>query len=45
MRRFFSAIFRGGSSPEDEKQGHAYRDPSTGRTDLQNARPWQTPAP
>jgi hypothetical protein len=45
MRRFMSLLWRGGSSAEDEKQGHRYRDPSTGRTDLQGARPWQSPAP
>jgi hypothetical protein len=45
MRRFMSMLWRGGSSAEDEKQGHRYRDPSTGRTDLQGARPWQNPAP
>jgi hypothetical protein len=40
-----SLLWRGGSTAEDEKQGHRYRDPSTGRTDLQGARPWQSPAP
>jgi hypothetical protein len=45
MRRFMSYLWRGGSSTEEEKQGHRYRDPATGRTDLQNARPWQSPAP
>jgi hypothetical protein len=45
MRRLFSTLWRGGSGAEDEKLGHRYRDPSTGRTDLQGARPWQSPAP
>ena len=31
--------------PRRREEGHRYRDLSTGRTDLQNARPWQSPAP
>ena len=45
MRKFFSYIWRGGSSPDEDKTVHNYRDMSTGRTDLRNARPWEPPAP
>lgn len=39
LRRFFSMLWHGGSSAEDETK-HAQYDYSTGRTDLPNARPW-----
>jgi hypothetical protein len=45
LRRFFGALWHGGSSQQDEAQRHIYRDPATGRTDLQNARPWAPAAP
>jgi hypothetical protein len=41
-RKFFSYLWHGGSSPEDENK-HAKYDYSTGRTDLPNARPWMSP--
>jgi hypothetical protein len=43
IRKILSFIWRGGSSPDDENK-HIPYDPSTGRTDLMNARPWMKPA-
>jgi len=45
MRKFFSALWHGGSNSDDEARPKPYRDMSTGRTDLQNARPWEPKAP
>jgi len=46
MRRFFSFILHGGSTRESEAESRPiHRDPTTGRTDLQNARPWLGEAP
>ena len=39
MKRFFSFIWHGGSDADAEARP-SYHDMSTGRTDLQNARPW-----
>jgi hypothetical protein len=40
FRKFLSVIWHGGSGDGGESRPY-YRDPSTGRTDLPNARPWE----
>jgi hypothetical protein len=46
MRRMVSFLLHGGSTRSDEEQARpVYRDMATGRTDLQNARPWMSSAP